>query len=177
MLLVSVGTRMLPGVEQRSADSCSWLFIQTQRDGTGARWQMCGVIIRMTCNTAVEHRGQNYTAAGCLNGWAGQRLWRRIGPGRLKRLCQKIFQSQLRGFCRQCRETRLCGSRLVHMCWYLRTPTDCWCEIKNVMMDFVPLVNSFQCHWTQKGFQNKSILNANLESEMKVHIYSCEIKQ
>lgn len=69
-----IGTSVLPGVAEHGADRCSWLFIQTQRDGTGVKWQMRGVIIRVTCNAAVEHCGENYTAASCLNGWAGQRL-------------------------------------------------------------------------------------------------------
>lgn len=77
MLLVSLGQVYFPErrwAAQRGTDSCIWLFIQTQRDGTGVKWQMC-VIIRMTCNAVVE---QNYAAASCLNGWAGQRLWHRI---------------------------------------------------------------------------------------------------
>lgn len=98
-----IGTSVLPGVPLSSVtrcDSCSWLFIQTQRDGMGVKWQMCGVIIRMTCNAAVEHCGQNYTAASCLNAWAGQRLWRRVAWNttvkRYFNLNYKVFVGRVR---------------------------------------------------------------------------------
>lgn len=87
---------------------------QTQPDGTVVKWQMWGVIISMRRNAAVQHRAVNYTAAGRLRGWAGQRWWRRVARVAWNTTVKRYFNLNYEVFLFAVSQTRLwstCGGR------------------------------------------------------------------
>lgn len=58
-------------------------------------------------SAAVEHCGQNYTEASCLNGWAGQRLWRWIAWVAWNTTVKRYFNLNYTGFVGSIRNSSL----------------------------------------------------------------------
>lgn len=154
---------------RRQLHLCCWVFIQTQVDGTGVKWQMWGVIISTRRNAAVQRRAVNYTAAGRLRGWAGRRWWRRVARVSWNTTVKRYFNLNYEVFLVAVSLTRLSGSVLVHM-WregrgrYLRTITDCLCCVKNIMIRgfFYDKNSSDAIGQRISGSQNQSFSGKNL---------------
>lgn len=136
------------------ADSCSRLFIQTQRDGDVC--QVANAWCHYQGDTQRSGATRNYAAASCLNGWAGAKITARPPETPLSQdISISITGFLFAGVGKVVSPAHSSSTRGGEktQCWCLTTPTECLCEIKNIMMDFVPVMSSFQCPWRQKVFR------------------------